>query len=614
MKHLYLVDGSGFIFRAYFAIKQPMTRADGTATNAVYGFTRMLSKLMDDGDADGVVVAFDRGRKTFRNDIYPAYKAHRPDPPEDLVPQFALAHEATRALGIAELSMQGFEADDIIATYAKLAEAKGIRTTIVSSDKDLMQLVRGGVGMLDAMKNRAIGPDEVVEKFGVPPEKVVDVQALAGDSTDNVPGVPGIGVKTAAQLIQEYGDLDSLLERADEIKQPKRREALKENADLARVSRDLVRLKDDVPVTADLDAFAIRDPDPDILMAFLKEQNFRSLITQWEARLGASPDDREAETATTSDNGSPAYELVQSEEALQAWVDKAVAEGVVAVDTETTSLNAMRAKLVGVSLAVEPGRACYVPLAHVASAPQGALDLGDGGGGDTADAPDQIPIDRAIAILKPMLEHPGVLKVGQNIKYDAHIFAHHGVRIAPVDDTMLLSYVLEGGLHGHGMDELADLYLDRSTIKYADVAGSGKAQVTFDRVPLDKALDYAAEDADITLRLHRFLKPRLAPERVTTVYETLERPLIPVLLEMERTGILVDAAVLSEMSRDFAARMGDLETQIHSLAGREFNVGSPKQLGEILFDEMGIEGGKKGKTGAYATGADVLEGPGRRGT
>jgi len=608
MKHLYLVDGSGFIFRAYFAIKQPMTRADGIATNAVYGFTRMLSKLVDDGDNDGVLVMFDRARKTFRNDIYDAYKANRPPPPEDLIPQFALAHEATRALGIAEISMDGFEADDLIATYARLANEQGIQVTIVSSDKDLMQLVRDGVTMLDAMKNNAIGPDQVVEKFGIGPNKVIDVQSLAGDATDNVPGVPGIGIKTAALLINEYGDLDTLLSRAEEIKQPKRREALIENADLARISRQLVTLRDDVDVPTDLMAFKSRPPDAETLLPFLREQNFKSMISTWESRLGATAPAADGSSgAGDTPAGDPIYELVQDEAALSAWIDEAMAAGLVAVDTETTSLKTMQAKLVGVSMCVKPGRACYIPLAHTSGAPQGAFDLGDGGGDVAGDAPPQIPMDRAIALLKPMLENPGVLKVGQNIKYDMHIFAHHGITVAPVDDTMLLSYVLEGGLHGHGMDELAGTYLNRSTIKFSEVAGSGKAQVTFDHVPLDKALDYAAEDADVTLRLHQFLKPRLAPERVTTVYETLERALIPVLFRMERAGVLVDAAVLAEMSRDFAARMGELETQIHDLAGRDFNVGSPKQLGEILFDEMGIEGGKKGKTGAYATGADVLE-------
>ncbi|MHC8508690.1 MAG: DNA polymerase I [Rhodospirillales bacterium] len=631
MKHLYLVDGFGFLFRAYYAIKQPMTRADGVATNAVYGFTRMLMKVIDDAETgkDGVVVLFDSGKKTFRNDIYPDYKANRDDPPEDLVPQFDLSREAAEALGAPVVSIKGFEADDLIAAYARIAREKGVDVTIVSSDKDLMQLVGPGVGMFDAMKDRPIGPNEVMEKFGVGPDRVIDVQALAGDSTDNVPGVPGIGVKTAAQLINEYGDLDTLLKRAGEIKQPKRREALTECADLARVSRQLVTLRDDAPVDEDISGFAKRAPDPAVLLPFLRTQGFRSLISAWESRLGAKAGDYPpaasagAETAAGADAdagagagdnkgaGAPVYELVRDEKTLQAWADEAVRAGVVAVDTETTSLNAMRAELVGVSLCIAPGRACYIPLGHTAGGGQGALDLGgDGGGQDggaAAKAPEQIPIKTAVKILKPMLENPGVLKIGQNIKYDMHVLARHGINVAPADDTMLLSYVLEGGLHGHGMDDIARIYLERKTIKYTDVAGSGKNQVTFDQVPLEKALDYAAEDAEVTLCLHRALKPRLPGARAATVYETLERALIPVLAAMEREGVLVDVGVLNGLSHDFGERMGELQTEIHKLAGREFNIGSPKQLGEILFDEMSLPGGKKGKTGAYATGVSVLE-------
>jgi DNA polymerase-1 len=606
--HVFLIDGSGFIFRAFHALP-PMTRPDGTPVNAVYGFTRMLMKLVEDADAEYVAVIFDRARRTFRNDIYPDYKAHRPDPPDELIPQFPLVREAAEALNVAQIEMEGYEADDLIATYARLARAKGAEVTIVSSDKDLMQLVGGGVVMFDAVKDRRIGVEQVKEKFGVGPDKVVDVQALAGDSTDNVPGVPGIGVKTAAQLIQEYGDLDTLLARAGEIKQPKRREALIEQAESARVSRELVRLKDDVPVPLDLEELRVKKPDSAKLLAFLREQSFKSLITTVESRLGktAGPAEPTAPAKTKATAKEAKYELVQESEALKRWVEAATRAGVVAVDTETTSLDPIRADLVGVSLALADGRACYVPLGHRAPAAQGALDLGDGGAKAGAKAPQQIPLKDARALLKPLLEDSAVLKVGQNIKYDIQVLAKLGVDITPFDDTMLLSYVLEGGLHGHGMDELAELHLNHKTIKFSDVTGTGKSQITFDRVPLDKALAYAAEDADVTLKLYRVLKPRLVQERLVTVYETLERPLVPVLRDMERAGIRVDARVLKDLSDDFAARLAELETEIHKLAGHEFNIGSPKQLGEVLFDEMGLDGGKKGKTGAYATGADVLE-------
>ncbi len=595
--HVYLIDGSGFIFRAYHALP-PMTRPDGTPVNAVYGFTAMLMKLLEDTDADHVAVLFDRARRTFRNDIYADYKANRPDPPEDLIPQFELVREATRALNVPAVDMDGFEADDLIATYARQARAAGAEVTIVSSDKDLMQLVGEGVTMLDAVKNRTIGPGEVEEKFGVGPDKVVDVQALAGDSTDNVPGVPGIGVKTAAQLIEAYGDLDGVLDHAEDIKQPKRRQALVDHAADARISRDLVRLRDDVPVEEPLDTFAVRPPDPEVLLGFLREQAFKSLLARVESRTGGG------EAATTAP-AEVSYTLVQTVADLQAWADAAQRAGAVAVDTETTSLDPMRAELVGVSLSVTPGHACYVPLAHRAASDQTALDLG---GGDADAVPDQIPLADALAVLGPLLADPSVLKVGHNIKYDMQVLARHGLTATPIDDTMVLSYVLEGALHGHGLDELASLHLGVDTIKYKDVVGTGKNQVTFERVPLEAARDYAAEDADVTGRLHHLLKPRLVDEHMVTVYETMERALVPVLLAMEGQGITVDAGELLRLSEDFAARLTDLEKNIHDLAGHPFNVGSPKQLGEVLFDEMGLSGGKKGKTGAYATGADVLEG------
>ncbi len=632
MKHVFLIDGSGFLFRAFFGIKTQMNRPDGTPTNAVYGFTQMLLKLVDDTDADHIAVIFDRARKTFRSDIYKDYKAHRPPPPDDLIPQFELVREATRAMNIPAVDMEGYEADDLIATYAKQAAEAGANVTVVSTDKDLMQVVGPKIKMFDAMKNREIGPDQVVEKFGVGPERVIDVQALAGDSSDNVPGVAGIGVKTAALLIDEYGDLDGVLANAENVKQPKRREALIEQADLARISRELVTLKDDVPVEVPLEDFAVKEIEPDVLLSFLQEQAFKSLVTRLESKLGVKAPEAEApkekakpkKEKSAESKMDPAafhiaaafpetteYELVQDKKSLQAWIDEAEAVGMLAVDTETTSLDAMQADLVGISMSVHPGKACYIPVAHTAPEEQTTLDLGldDAPAADKGNgAIKQIKRDEAVKLIKPLLENPSVLKIFHNTKYDAKIFGQYDIDVSPVDDTMLISYAIEGGLHKHNMDDLAQLHLDHQTIKFKDVAGSGKSQVTFDKVALDAALDYAAEDADITLRLHKLLKPRLALEHMVGIYESMERPLIKVLTDMERTGIQVDAKVLKKLSADFAKRLAELEIEIHELVGHEFNINSPKQLGEILFDEMGIEGGKKTKTGAYQTGADILEG------
>jgi DNA polymerase I len=606
-RHLYLVDGSGYIFRAYHALP-PLSRADGTPTGAVAGFCNMLNKLVEDAEADPEIdlfcVVFDAARKTFRNDIYAEYKANRPPPPEDLVPQFALIKDASRAFNLATVEMPGFEADDVIATYARLAREQGVRVTIVSSDKDLMQLVRDGVEMLDPMKSRRIGPAEVVERFGVGPDKVVEVQALAGDSTDNVPGVPGIGVKTAAQLIEEYGDLETLLARAEEIKQPKRRQNLIEHAEMARVSRKLVELKDDVPVPYGVEQLALKPADPEVLGAFLAENELSRLLARVQAKHGAAGSMPATAMAAgpAPDPTARAYSLVDTLEALEGWIARARAAGYLAFDTETTSLDAMAAALVGCSMALLPGEACYVPLGHRGARAEGTLDLGDG-----AAAPRQIPLEQALARLKPLLEAPDVLKIGQNIKYDALVLKRYGIEVAPVDDTMLLSYVTEGGLHGHGMDELSELHLGVKPIPFKEVAGSGKTAISFAQVPLDKAMEYAAEDADITLQLYGVLKPRLLAQHMVTVYETLERPLIPVLVEMEHAGVRVDPAVLSRLSGDFAQRMGGLEEEIKQLAGEDFNIGSPKQLGEILFEKMSLPGGRKGKTGAWGTGADVLE-------
>ena len=607
-RHLYLVDGSGYIFRAFHALP-PLTRSDGTQVNAVLGFVNMLAKLIEDSDADAVAVIFDSARKTFRNDLYPDYKAHRPPPPPELVPQFALVRDAVRAFNLPAIELAGFEADDLIATYARLAAGAGCEVTIVSSDKDLMQLIDVRIAMLDPIKNRRIGADAVRERFGVAPDKVVDVQALAGDSSDNVPGVPGIGVKTAAELITAYGDLDSLLARAAEIKQPKRREALLANADKARMSRELVRLRDDVPPPVPLADLTLKAPDPDTLIAFLKEQDFKSVVARLESRLkargavarGEIPATATAKKAAATP-GAATYELVQDEARLAWWIAAATEAGRVAVDTETTSLDEMRAELVGVSLAILPGQACYIPLCHRLG-PAGELDLA----GSTADAIRQIPMAAALARLAVLLADPSVLKIGHNIKYDMKVLARYGLAVAPIDDTMVMSYVLAAGRHGHGLDELSAIHLGHDTIKFSDVAGSGRSQVTFDRVPLAAACDYAAEDADMTWRLHAQFERDLIVDGMKGVYETIERPLIPVLAAMERTGVRVDVTELGRLSADFATRLAALETEIHALAGRSFNIASPKQLGEILFDELKLGGGKKGRTGAYTTGADILD-------
>ncbi len=610
--HLHLIDGSAFIFRAYHALPPLTRKSDGLPIGAVSGFCNMLHRYVEantgpDAPTHAAVI-FDKGSHTFRNDMYDLYKANRDAMPEDLRPQIPLTRRATEAFNIACKEKEGFEADDIIATLAVQARAAGGRCTIISSDKDLMQLVGDGVEMLDAMKNKRIDRDGVFEKFGVFPERVVDVQALAGDSVDNVPGAPGIGIKTAALLINEFGDLDALLERAGEIKQPKRRQTLIDHADQIRLSRRLVLLDEDTPLDFTLDDLEVRDPDPDALMPFLAEMEFRTLTKRIADQLGvempeindtpaAAPDAPDIEEVPFDKAG---YSSVGDAATLQGWIDTIYERGYVAVDTETTGLNEMTAELVGISLAVEPGKACYIPLIHKAQSSDdlfGSDDLAEG----------QMTTAEALEMLKPVLEDESILKIGQNMKYDAKIFAQVGVTVAPIDDTMLMSYAMHGGLHGHGMDALAERYLNHTPIPIKPLLGSGKSAITFDKVPLEDAVPYAAEDADITLRLWQHFKPALHRAQVTRVYETLERPMVPVLAEMERTGIKVDRDTLSRMSNAFSQKMAGLEDEIYTLAGRKFNVGSPKQLGEILFDEMSLPGGKKGKTGAYATGADVLE-------
>ncbi len=609
--HLHLIDGSAFIFRAYHALPPLTRKSDGLPIGAVSGFCNMLQRYVEGNTGPDapthVAVIFDKGSHTFRNDMYDQYKANREAMPEDLRPQIPLTREATAAFNIACEEKEGFEADDIIATLAVQARAAGGRCTIISSDKDLMQLVGDGVEMFDAMKNNRIDREGVFEKFGVYPERVVDVQALAGDSVDNVPGAPGIGIKTAALLINEYGDLDALLERAGEIKQPKRRETLIEHAEQIRLSRKLVLLDENTPLDFTLDDLEVREPDPDKLLSFLAEMEFRTLTKRIADALDAempqiedTPPAPDAPEIADVPFDREAYEQVGDSDALQRWIDAIYEVGYVAVDTETTGLNEMTAELVGISLATEPGKACYVPLIHKAS---GSDDLF----GSDELATGQMKTEDVLKMLTPMLEDPAILKIGQNMKYDAKIFAQIGITVAPFDDTMLMSYAQHAGLHNHGMDTLSERYLNHTPIPIKPLLGSGKSMITFDKVPLADATPYAAEDADITLRLWQFLKLQLHSTQVTKVYETLERPLVPVLAQMERSGIKVDRDTLSRMSNAFAQKMAGLEDELYELAGRKFNVGSPAQVGEILFDEMGLEGGKKGKTGKYATGADVLE-------
>ncbi|MGV6875084.1 DNA polymerase I [Pseudochelatococcus sp. B33] len=664
--HVFLVDGSSFVFRAYFqSMNQDRKynyRSDGLPTGAVRLFCTKLFQFLREG-AVGIrpthlAIIFDKSENSFRKELYPPYKANRPPPPEDLVPQFPLMRQAVRAFGLMPVEQERYEADDLIATYARQAREAGADVLIVSADKDLMQLIRPGVAMYDPASGtqskgsfraeRMIGEDEVLAYFGVPPRLVVDVQALAGDSTDNVPGVPGVGIKTAAQLIADYGDLDTLLARAQEIRQPKRREALIAHAEGARLSRQLVRLVEDVDVAVPLAAFAVHQPDPQQLIGFLKSMEFTTITRRAAEIYGvdveavapaaiaaqppavsgdavpASAAREDGEDAPESATGpaavagragdrqratpidTTAYETVTSIEALDAWIARARERGIVAVDTETDSLDAMAATLVGISLATEPGAACYIPLGHRAPEEQTGL-FGDAAASLEGPEVQQLPTGAVLDLLKPLLTDPGVLKVGQNFKYDWLLFARHGIGVAPYDDTMLLSYVLDAGLGSHGMDPLSEKHLGHKPIAFTDVAGKGRSAVTFDRVAIDRATAYAAEDADVTLRLWEALKPRTVAEGKATVYETLERPLAAVLARMEQRGITIDPALLARLSGEFAQRLGGLEAEIHALAGESFNVGSPKQLGDILFGRLGLPGAKKTATGQWATGAGVLE-------
>ncbi len=603
--HLTLVDGSGFIFRAYHRLP-PLTNPEGTPVGAVFGFTAMLWNLIESArkspEDDYLAVILDAGRASFRNAIYPDYKANRPPPPEDLIPQFPLIRDSVAALGVPCIERVNFEADDLIASYAKAALAAGMTVTVVSSDKDLMQLVEPRLTLLDTMGNKRFGAAEVEAKWGVPPDRLAEVLALMGDSVDNVPGVPGIGPKTAAELVKLYGDVETVLANTAAIKRPKLRQNLEEYADVARLSRRLVELDRDVPLDPPLDQLKLDDQqDRQQLAPFLAKHGFRSLLARLgdvgKTAAGAIAPPATAEPAAPDEPpiNPEAYECVTDAARLGEWIAMARAAGLVGFDTETDSLDAVAANLVGFSLAVAPGRACYVPLAHVS------------GEGLLAERPDQIALAEALALLKPLLEDPTTVKVGQNIKYDMVVLARHDITIAPFEDTMLLSYALHGGLHGHGMDLLAEKYLGHTCIAYADVAGKGKAHSGFAAVPLDRATAYAGEDADVTLRLYHHLRPQLWRDQVTRVHEWCDRPLVPVLAGMERRGALIDRRELAAMSTEFAAEMTRLEKEAHALAGGEFALGSPRQLGDILFGTMGLPGGKRGKSGQWSTDVTELE-------
>ena len=677
--HVFLVDGSSYIFRAYHALPPLNRKSDGLQVNAVLGFCNMLWKLLRDMPPDNrpthLAIVFDKSEATFRNTIYPQYKAQRPPAPDDLIPQFSLIREAVRAFDLPCLEQSGFEADDLIATYVRQACARGASATIVSSDKDLMQLVNDCVTLYDTMKDRRIGVPEVIEKFGVPPDKVVEVQALAGDSVDNVPGVPGIGIKTAAQLITDYGDLETLLARAGEIKQPKRRETLLANAEQARISRQLVQLDDKVPVDVPLDELAVHEPDARKLIAFLKAMEFTTLTRRVAEYSQIDPADVSADAALSSSSQSPAahapspsplagegrgggaasmgdlfgaplspqkgegsapqsapsraphngevftpqqlaakraeearntpvnrdgYVTVRSRTELEDWIARGFAAGQLAIEAKASSIDPLQAELCGLALALGPNEACYIPLGH--------RQAGDGDGLFAPQlAPDQVAERDALTALQPLLEAPGVLKIGLAIKFTAVLLAQHGITLCNADDVQLMSYALDAGRQAHGLDALAEIWLGHQTLSFGEVIGSGKNKLSFEQVPIERATSYAAEDADVALRLWQVLKPRLVAEHMMTVYETLERPLIGVLARMERRGIAIDRQELARLSADFAKTAARLEGEIHALAGEDVNPGSPKQLGDIMFGKMGLSGGKKTKTGAWSTSASILD-------
>ena len=608
-KHIYLVDGSTYIFRAYHALPPLTRKSDGFPVGAISGFCNMLDKLIRDekqrNNLTHLLVVFDASGKTFRNDIYPDYKANRSSPPEDLIPQFPVIRDATNAFNVPHVELLGYEADDLIASYTKAALSKGMQVTIVSSDKDLMQLVGNGACMLDTMKNRTINEPEVIEKFGVKPNRVIDVQSLAGDSIDNVPGVPGIGIKTAALLINEYGDLEKLIENASKIKQTKRRESVMEFADQARISRELVTLKDDIELPIPIEDIQIQSIEPKKLISFLKAMEFRTLtekkakefnlssekIDTQEIKLNFTPKEDVYETKAPLEDikkfDYDLYSTIQSIDQLSEWKEKISEKGYVAIDTETDSLNAIEANLIGFSFAISNNEACYIPIKHLEKNPQ-------------------IELNQALVILKEIMEDQSILKILHNKKYDGLVLQKYGISIAPYDDTMLISYSIGSGGIRHNLDALAKNYLSHNALSFKEIAGTGKNQKVFNEIDISTASKYAAEDADITLRLWKLLKPKLAEDRLSSVYETIERPLAKIIMEMEKHGVSVDEKILNKLSEKFASKIKKIEEKCFEIVGVEFNLGSPKQVGEILFDKLGIKGGKKTPSGSWSTDADTL--------
>ncbi len=608
-KHIYLVDGSTYIFRAYHALPPLTRKSDGFPVGAISGFCNMLDKLIKDerenNNLTHLLVIFDASGKTFRNDIYPEYKANRSSPPEDLIPQFPVIRKATDAFNVNHVEMLGYEADDLIASYAKAAIDEKMKVTIVSSDKDLMQLVKEDVSMLDTMKNRLIQKNEVIEKFGVEPKKVIDVQSLAGDSIDNIPGVPGIGIKTAALLINEYDNLDNLLEKASNIKQNKRRESLIEFADQARLSRELVTLKEDVKLPIPIKDIEIQSFDPKKLISFLKGMEFKTLTEKKAREFNLNLEDieteelelefnkeKEVETETKNEKDFnkfdyKEYSTIINKNELDKWKRKITEKGYVAIDTETDSLNAIQANLIGFSLATGINEACYIPIKH-----------------DNADK--QIHIDDATDFLKSINEDPSILKIFHNKKYDALVLDKYNIKVNSYDDTMLISYSLGSGGTRHSLDFLAKKYMSHSAISFKEIAGSGKSQKSFNEISINEASIYAAEDADITFRLWKILRPRLMSEKISSVYETIERPLAKVIMDMEKNGVCVDEKILKELSIKFENDIKRIEKECFEIVGNEFNLGSPKQIGEILFDKLKIKGGKKTPSGAWSTDAETL--------
>ena len=608
-KHIYLVDGSTYIFRAYHALPPLTRKSDGFPVGAISGFCNMLDKLIRDekqrNNLTHLLVVFDASGKTFRNDIYPDYKANRSSPPEDLIPQFPVIRDATNAFNVPHVELLGYEADDLIASYTKAALSKGMQVTIVSSDKDLMQLVGNGACMLDTMKNRTINEPEVIEKFGVKPNRVIDVQSLAGDSIDNVPGVPGIGIKTAALLINEYGDLEKLIENASKIKQTKRRESVIEFADQARISRELVTLKDDIELPIPIEDIQIQSIEPKKLISFLKAMEFRTLtekkakefnlssekIDTQEIKLNFTPKEDVYETKAPLENikkfDYDLYSTIQNIDQLNEWKEKISEKGYVAIDTETDSLNAIEANLIGFSFAISNNEACYIPIKHLEKSPQ-------------------IELNQALVILKEIMEDQSILKILHNKKYDGLVLQKYGISIAPYDDTMLISYSIGSGGIRHNLDALAKNYLSHNALSFKEIAGTGKNQKVFNEIDISTASKYAAEDADITLRLWKLLKPKLAEDRLSSVYETIERPLAKIIMEMEKHGVSVDEKILNKLSEKFASKIKKIEEKCFEVVGVEFNLGSPKQVGEILFDKLGIKGGKKTPSGSWSTDADTL--------